>query len=379
MLDDSNTLNMKKLSLLILVIFTGLLILSCTKDNGNTANKELMGKLEAVTDSITDHSQVPGIVALVVDEKLGLDWSYTSGRSNLSYIQPMSFTNTFRIGSNTKTMTGTILLQMVDEGWLRLDDSLSYFFPEYPKAHQVTLRMLCNMTSGLFDYADDPLFIAEITANPAKGWSPAELAAIGMSHDFLFAPGTGFHYSSTNTILLGMVIEYATGNKLEEEITGRITLPLGLTSTGIVTEGTGLPGDHPHGYYAGTYVEGADYTEVFDQSSAWAAGAAYSTPKEMYEYVKALVGGGLLSDTLQHYRLTEFVTDPSDPNTAYGLCLMRRGSFFGHSGGTPGFTSLMYHSNDRQCTVVIYFNSQLPLVPDYLFKRYVDILYQGVY
>jgi D-alanyl-D-alanine carboxypeptidase len=239
--------------------------------------------------------------------------------------------------------------------------------------------MLCNMTSGLSDYADDSLFIAEIAANPAKGWKPEELAAIGMSHDFLFTPGTGFHYSNTNAILLGMVIEYATGYKLEEVITSRILLPLGLTSTGFVTEGTELPGNHPRGYYNGTWVEGADYTEVFDQSSAWAAGAAWSTPKELYQYVKALVGGGLLSDTLQHYRLSEFVTDPSDPNTAYGLSIMRRGSFFGHSGGTPGFTSLMYHSNEKRCTVVIYFNSQLQLVPDYLFKRYVDILYQGIY
>jgi D-alanyl-D-alanine carboxypeptidase len=371
---------MKKLYFLPVILCAAICIFACKKnDSGDPAKKEMISQLEAVTDSITTHTNVPGIVALVLDENLGIDWSYTTGWSNLTTFQPMDFNYSFRIGSNTKTMTGTVLLQMVDQGWIRLEDSLSYFFPEYPKAHSLTLRMLCNMTSGLANYCDDSLFNAEMIADPARKWKPEELAEIGMSYDFLFTPGTGFHYSNTNTVLLGMVIEYVTGNTLEEEINTRIIEPLGLTSTGFLTDGTGLPGNHAHGYYAGSYAEGADFTEYYDQSWAWAAGSAYSTPKELYQYVKELVAGGFLSDTLQQRRLTEMVTSQSDPRVAYGLCLFRRGSFFGHNGGTPGFTSSMYHSNEKNCTVIIYFNSQLDLVPDYLFKRYMDILYQGNY
>jgi D-alanyl-D-alanine carboxypeptidase len=373
---------MKNLFFFIFIFSSGIFLYACKKSNNGSddaARQEMISRLQAVTDSFVNNSEVPGAVALVADKKLGIDWLYKTGISDIPNNLPMEFDHIFRIGSNSKTMTGTVLLQLVDEGFVKLSDTLSKYFPQYPKADSVTIRMLCNMTSGIVSYSDDSTFSAMMKANPTMVWLPHELAEIGLSHKFHHVPGTSFLYSNTNTVLLGMLIEQLTGHTLEYEITNRIINPLGLTSTGFITSGIELPGSHGRGYYEGTYVEGQERTEYYDVSWAWAAGAAYSTPKELQKYVEALVGGGLISDTLQHRRTTEFFQNPYNPKMGYGLCIYHLGSFMGHNGGIPGFTSSMYHSLEKNCTVIIYFNSQLELTPDNLFLRYMDILYKGNY
>jgi len=265
-----------------------------------------------------------------------------------------------------------VLLQLVDKGKLHLEDLLSKYFPAFPRADSITVKMLCNMTSGYFSYTEAPEFTDSMTANPNRVWQPMELLNIAFGHNFYFAPGAGFHYSNTNTIILGLLIEQLTGNTLKSEITNRIYTPLGLLNTGFLTSGKELPGAHARGYYDEVYKKGNDVTEYYDMSWAWAAGSAYSTPRELQKYVEAMVAGGYLSDTLQHRRLTDMV---ESANGGYGLCLLHRGTFYGHNGGCPGFTSSMYHSNEKNCTIIIYFNSQLTYTPDKLFLRYVNILY----
>ncbi|MBU1368144.1 MAG: beta-lactamase family protein [Bacteroidetes bacterium] len=366
---------MKKLQLTIL--FVSLLLLgattSCKKEESPDQHQPLIDQMKAVADSIVDNTHVPGIVALVVDHKRGIDWLYTTGVSDIPNQLPMDGSYTFRMGSNTKTMTGTVLLQLVEEGKIALNDKLSQYFPAYPKADSITIAMLCNMTSGVFNYSEDEAWLAELVSNPSKAWTVQETVDIGFSRDFYFSPGTGFHYSNTNTFLIGMLIEKLTGNSLKTEIENRIINPLQLSNTGFLTSGLDLPGTHGRGYYSGEYSENEDVTEHFDISWAWAAGSAYTTPRELQHYVETLVGGGFLSDTLQQQRLSDF--HMVSPTTGYGLCILKRGSFFGHNGGLPGFTSSMYHSNEKDCTVIIYFNSQLELIPDYLFLRFMNIMY----
>jgi D-alanyl-D-alanine carboxypeptidase len=355
------------------IVIAMLVFGSCKKDSTPDQKQTLLDQMQAVTDSIIENTHVPGVVALVVDHKLGIDWVYTAGLSDIPNKKPMDPSYTFRIGSNTKTMTGTVLLQLVEEGKLELEDKLSEYFPQYPKADSVTIAMLCNMTSGIFNYSEDEAWTMELLTNPTKVWTPEETVEIGFSNDYYFSPGTDWHYSNTNTFLLGMIIEKLTGNSLEYEIENRIINPLQLNNTGFLTSGLDLPGTHGRGYYDGEYVENVDMTEHYDVSWAWAAGSAYATPRELQHYVETLVGGGFLSDEMQQKRLSE--VNEIMPNTAYGLCLLKRGSFYGHNGGLPGFTSSMYHSNEKDCTVILYFNSQIELVPDYLFLRYMDILY----
>jgi D-alanyl-D-alanine carboxypeptidase len=365
---------MKKGNFIVIsgLLFTIFSLISCEKEDVNKYQPQI-NQMKAVTDSIIENTDVPGIVALVVDHKRGIDWLYAAGYSDIPNKLPMDGTHTYRIGSNTKTMTGTVLLQLVDEGRISLDDKLSEYYPDIPHADNITIEMLCNMSSGISNYTDNLTWQYAIFEDPEKVWTPQECVDIGLSEEFYFYPGEGWHYSNTNTIMLGMIIEQVTGNSLQTEVENRIVKPLKLSNTGLLTSGLTFPGTHGRGYYAGEYSENEDMTETIDVSWAWAAGSAYSTPRELQKYAEALVRGSFLSASLQQKRLNNMIQ--LSPNASYGLCLLKRGTFYGHNGAIPGFTSSMYHSKERDCTVIIYFNCQLEIQPDYLYFRFMNILY----
>ena len=84
----------------------------------------------------------------------------------------MRFDDHFRIGSITKTFTGTVILQLVDEGKLKLDDPVSKYQPEVPKGANIIVRELLNMTSGLYNYSEDEGFNQVLDTNPQKVYAP---------------------------------------------------------------------------------------------------------------------------------------------------------------------------------------------------------------
>ena len=368
----------------LLLLFILLVLGSCKKNEDDNSNQILIEQMKSVTDSIIQNKMVPGIVALVVDKKLGIDWLYTAGLSDIPNKLAMDGSYTFRIGSNTKTMTVTVLLQLVDEGKIAFNDKLSTYFPEYPQSDKITIAMLMDMKSGIFNYSEDmDVFMNSMISNPTRVWQPQELIDLGFSHEFYFDPGTDWHYSNTNTFIIGQLIEKLTGNSLETEINNRIFQPLSLNNTGFLTSGLELPGIHGRGYETRDNIPNVDVTEYYDLSWAWAAGSAYSTPRELQKYVERLVTGGYLSDSLQQKRLTENFYSRPDlwlGKISYGLGLMRCGrSFFGHGGDLPGFSSIMYHSNEKDCTVILYFNTHDQLPSAFLLLRFMDILYGNDY
>lgn len=364
------------LQLLLLTFVSAFLLVTCEKEETINPNENFIQQMEAVTDSIVQNANVPGIVALVVDNQKGINWLYTAGYADIANKTPMNGDLVFRIGSVTKTLTGTVLLQLVDEGRLSLEDKLSTYFPEFPRSDEITVAMLCNMTSGIFNFTDDEEMLNAVEENPTRVWTPREIVDFGFSHIYDFDPGTDWNYTNTNTFILGMIIEKLTGNSLQVEIENRIVKPLKLTQTGLLTTGTNLSGPHSKGYIwdeeEGNFL---DVTNLIDASWLWAAGSAYSTPRELQKYAQILVEGGLLTQSLQQKRITnlEYV----GPDTYYGYAMLKRGSFYGHNGALHGYTTTMYHSIEKNCTIIIYFNWLGDIHPDFLFYRFVDILFEG--
>ncbi len=361
-----------------LVVFS--MVAGCKKtEQPADPNQQLIDRMKYSADSVIKNTPVPGLVALVVDYKRGINWLYAPGVSNQETMAPMDVNHTFRIASNTKTFTITVLLQLVGEGKISLNDKLSKYLPQYPAADSITLTMLANMTSGLFDYFDDERWSNSFKTNPLRIWAPYEFADISFSHPLLFQPGTNYKYTNTNTILLGMVIETVTGNTIETEINNRIVQPLQLVNTGINRSGTALPGNHGRGYDFSELGITGDVTESYDVSNSGAAGAVYSTPRELQKYIEQLVKGGFLPDSLQYRRLNKdyHPIAPGNIYQSYGLGLLKVGTFYGHNGVVWGYTSSMYHSLDKQCTVIIYYNKCDPAhyFPDNLFFRFMEILY----
>ena len=118
--------------------------------------------------------RIPGALVYVDVPGEG-PWSQAFGTGNLGGNTPISLDDHFRIGSNTKTFTGTVVLQLVDEGKLGLDDPVSEYQPEVPNGENITIRQLLNMTSGLFSYSEDEDFNRTLDTDPQKVWEPEEL------------------------------------------------------------------------------------------------------------------------------------------------------------------------------------------------------------
>ncbi len=280
----------------------------------------------------------------------------SSGYGNLERRTPLRVTDRFRIGSETKTFVATVVLQLVGERKLSLDDSVERHLPGLvPNGHRITVRQRLNHTSGLFDYAEDKAFLAQLE-HRAKTWSPRRLVATGTSHEPLFAPGTRWSYSNTGYIVLGLLVEQATGHTLATELRKRIFEPLSLRATSFDTKPR-IAGRHAHGY---SRFGGARLRDVSSVSPSlyWAADAIVSTAEDLARFHDALLRGRLLRPDMLAAMLT---TVPVTPQQQYGLGVIRTrfpcATFWGHGGEVFGYETFADSTRDARRQVVIAINA----------------------
>ncbi|TCO45393.1 D-alanyl-D-alanine carboxypeptidase [Kribbella antiqua] len=260
----------------------------------------------------------------------------------------------FRIGSVTKTFVATVVLQLVDEGRLSLDDPIDRHLPgQVPNGENITVRQVLNHQSGIYDYAHD----AGYSTNRWRGterfrhFEPGELLAVAFSHPPYFSPGQGWHYSNTNYVIAGLLIERLTDHSYGAEIARRILLPLGLSQTSVPGDRPGLPRPHARGY---AEVDGklADAT-LMNPSLDWAAGEMISTTRDLNQFFDALLGGRLISPAALA-EMRGYV--PATSLFDYGLGLQRfhlpcGKTVEGHSGELLGYTTYSLHGSEIQATL----------------------------
>ncbi|MFB6892182.1 serine hydrolase domain-containing protein [Kitasatospora sp. NPDC056327] len=292
-------------------------------------------------------------------------WRDAAGVTDLDTNRPARADGYFRIGSVTKTFVATVVLQLAEEGRLRLDDSVQKLLPgTVPGGDAITLRQLLNHTSGLFDYLEDPRFLyrdeASLRTYLDRGrwvsYSPADLIGAGVNGTRYFPPGQGWHYSNTNYILIGEVIRTVTGRSWQSEVNRRIVRPLHLDDTTFPNDRTGLPGPHAHGYVA--LPEGRTDITRLNPSFGDAAGNGISTTADLNRFHAALFGGRLLSPA----RLAEMTTVVPAPSIGahYGLGVIRYdfpcGGVWGHTGGIPGYNTIWLGAKDGTRQFALSFN-----------------------
>lgn len=295
----------------------------------------------------------------------------------------------FRMGSNTKTMVATVILQLAAEHRLRLTDPVEKWLPGLiPNGTAITLRMLLNHTSGLFNYTFDPDVLEAFTGQDTRAWTPLELIAAAVRHDPQFAPGASYSYSNTNYVALGLVAEKATGHPLDGLVQERIAGPLHLTDTHLVTgadtakrpalaHGYEPDADHiapllPPGVPAGTTFAGparsAGYVDTtwINTSTEWAAGGMVSTARDWARFDSALMSGKLLPPALLKEMRTTVAEESEFPNRRYGLGLEQVttpcGTVWGHNGQVPGYSSENYTDATGRRTVSIFTTTIFGLV-----------------
>jgi D-alanyl-D-alanine carboxypeptidase len=337
------------------------------KELNSDSLKKLISFIEKYSDSMLTTALQPGMI-ISITQGDNIIYEKAKGVSNVESKLPMNKDMRFRIGSLTKTFTATVLLQLVDEKKITLDESIEKYFPNVPNAKNITVRMLGDMTSGLYNYSESKAFGDSMLANPKRKWKPEELIDVSLKNKIYFEPGKGWHYSNTNTTMLGLIIEKITGNTLPAEIKKRITDKLGLKQTDFA-EVPELSGSYPRGYGEddATWVYPlVDVTTKYDPSWAWAAGAMVSTVEDLKVYLKALTEGKLTSKEMHAERLKWGL---DKPEAKYGFGIFEIGNgYYGHNGSYPGFHNISVHSPITNITAIIFYNTQSDRNPD-LFLR----------
>jgi D-alanyl-D-alanine carboxypeptidase len=283
---------------------------------------------------------VPGVLVGVWDGS-GHRFILPVGFADLKSRRPMSADDHFRIGSNTKTFVVGVILQLVDEGRLSLDDPLSTFDlgVTVPNAGNITIRQLCDMRSGLFEAYDVPE-LAATNFKPDSIWDPKRIIAWAVKQKPYFPPNGGYHYSNTNYLLLGLVIEAVTKDTVGDQIRKRLLEPLGLNQTSY-PDTMAMPDPWAHGYGLDKHRDWEDVSNTVPVSLMGSAGEMISDMDDMRHWITAYVSGKV-SKPATHAALLHCISTGKG-NLAFGLGLGCSAGWYGYTGGLPGYNTADYY------------------------------------
>jgi len=193
--------------------------------------------LEKEIKILFEKGNVPGVYVYMDSSSFTEPFELNYGYANLETKEQIHINQQFRIGSITKSFTATAILILKDKGLISLDDKVSKYIDIDDKLlEDTTIQDLMNMSSGFRGYInDDPLddgfMMKHLVYTPKEYLSPLELVQHGLKLTHEKEKVLPFHYSNTNYILLGMIIENVTGKRYEDFIRDEIIKPLKLDST----------------------------------------------------------------------------------------------------------------------------------------------------
>lgn len=279
-------------------------------------------------------------------------WTGTYGNLGRAVKTAITPNSVFGIASVTKTYVAAIILQLRDEGKLRLDDLVSKHLGRLTNVPEdVTIRHLLSMTSGLANFSSHPLGpIWDAVADRAKVWTPEEVLEKYLSPPS-FNAGERYMYSNTNFLILGMVVEKVTDQKFNQVLKDRILKPYSLDSTFLggfdeLPEELALTDYNRNGQIE---VE-VDAAQASISSLFWTSGGMFATSSDMARWGKALFAGEVLSEQ----SLAQMVAFDEEGFGNYGLGTMPGSQlgypFWGH-GGLLSYASSLEYSPDTGITV----------------------------
>ncbi|ANZ26636.1 D-alanyl-D-alanine carboxypeptidase [Rhodococcus sp. WB1] len=198
---------------------------SGTASSADLAQAEAVDRI--VRDTMAETHLKAAVVRVTVDGREILTRAYGESTTGVPATTDMHFRN----GAVAISYVATLLLQLVDEGKVRLDDKVSTWLPDIPNSDRVTLGQLAQMTSGYADYVQNPELSDAIYQDPFRNWTPDELIAYGTSQPLFYEPGTNWNYAHTNYVILGLALETITGRPVAELLQEKVLDPLGLDGT----------------------------------------------------------------------------------------------------------------------------------------------------
>ena len=307
---------------------------ACAVEPEGTMPAELAAALQTALTTGFDFAHAAGAVAEVVLPGVGV-WYGAAGVADVRTSAPILTSARFRIGSITKTFAAAAVLQLVEEGAWQLADPVDDYVPGFDLGPEVTVERLLGHTAGIYNYTDDPGFLAGAQTYV----EPAEVIDFALAHGALFPPGAGYTYSNTDYYLLGLALEHVEGKPFEQILRDRLLEPLELPS--LYME------QYEDGFCAPTQGHvgfGTALTKGFSMSWAWAAGGLVGDVADLCTWADDLLLGDVLGPSMLERMKTEnaFSTEPD--RYALGLAWRTRGGrdVVGHTGSTMGFRGELF-------------------------------------
>ena len=267
-------------------------------------------KLQVILDSARDDALPGGIILRVQSLKTGAVWEGVSGPfAEEDERTPVRAQDAFRVASITKAFTAAVIWRLAEDKKLSVEDLIGKYLDPYVVSHidildgvsygeQISVRELLCHCSGIWDYAvENKNMMRYIFAHPNRQWEPPELIDIAIKKGKpYFKPSEGFHYSDTNYILLGQIIEKVTGQPLTQVYREQIYEPLNLRDTYLEGREPAVGGPRSHNYVG--YLDETTYNPTMD---AYASGGQVSTSRDLAKFITAVMTGHFFKspDTLK--------------------------------------------------------------------------------
>ena len=313
-------------------------------------------------DQAVSKATVPGATAAFVLPD-GRQASFAAGVRDVETKVPMQPSDPMLAGSVGKTFVSVVTLQLVGEGKLDLDGKISRWlggeawFSKLPNSRDITLRMLLNHSSGVPDHVDEKGFFKTAMREAGRDVRYDELLTFILGKPPLFPAGTGYSYSDTNYILIGLIVEKVTGNSLYNEISTRLLRPQGLGRT--------YPSNKNEAPIVTGYNENKPVIKhgkfMVNPQWEWAGGGFGSTVGDLSLWASKLYGGRVLSKALFEQMISSTSTgDGKNYGLGVEILKTKLGTSYGHDGEFPGYLSDVRYYVDHRIAVAVQTNSDEP-------------------
>jgi D-alanyl-D-alanine carboxypeptidase len=320
-------------------------------------------KINKIINKATSE-KLPGIAVYVRDTKHG-EWIGTEGYANVENKTELRNDHIFALGSIGKMYNAVAIVLLVEEGLLALDDKISKYLSNeiisnLPNGKLITIRHLLGNTSGLYNYDTDT---ALNELYPSGKLSLDTLTHLNVLRRYVFGkpatnmPGEAYHYSSTNFMLLAMIMDQVTPNGHTDYLRKNVLSKNGFTKTSYRQISMEPLTNHYGDLNKNNQLE--NLTRQTIETTNWFMGddGIYAPIDEASHFLESLMKGKIVSEQ----SLKEMTTwnDPKKPD--YGLGLMADKSFpykflIGHSGRGIGMTTDLFYFPHQDMTVAIFCN-----------------------
>jgi D-alanyl-D-alanine carboxypeptidase len=322
-------------------------------------------KLDQFFDRLAEKNKAMGILTIAKDGKVLYNRAIGYSQINGTEKKPLTAANRFRIASITKMLTAAMILQFVDEGRLKLTDTLDKFLPQIPNAKKITIGQILGHRSGIPNVRRDQNSQGNVYTTPI---TKDEMLALIVKATPDFEPGTKNSYSNSGYFLLGLILEKLTGKSYEEVLKEKITSKIGLKDTYTATGNIDVNKNEALTYFnlGGDWKQGTEtHPSVF-----FGGGQIVSTSNDLAKFIQALFDGKIVSK--------EGLDQMKTMTNGEGLGMMpftfAGKTFYGHTGGGDNYGAWLSYEPEEKLAVAYTTNAKVYPV-DNIVRGVIDIYY----